>query len=158
MPRIGSKIGRVVEVDFTADGNLAWLRFLRIQVQIDINNPLHTGFYRNKDPNHAVWIRVQYERLPDFCFSYGRLGHTNRGCPHPPIELPENMSSPYGPWLRAESQDSCLRSASWNPIPGDNSSKIHFLYLQSAETIVFRSTKIFFAGFPGSKSWNTPVT
>ncbi|KAK2998374.1 hypothetical protein RJ639_022626 [Escallonia herrerae] len=114
--RIGSKIDKVMEVDFTAEGNLAWLRFLRIQVQININKPLHTGFYRNKDPNQAVWIRVQYERLPDFCFSCGRLGHTNRGCSHPPFESQENMSSPYGPWLRAESPDTCPRIASWNPL------------------------------------------
>ncbi|KAK3030581.1 hypothetical protein RJ639_039459 [Escallonia herrerae] len=98
------------------EGNLAWLRFLRIQVQIDINKPLHTGFYRNKDPNQAVWIRVQYECLPDFCFSCGRLGHTNRGYSHPPFEPPKNMSSPYGPWLRAESPDTCPRTASWNPL------------------------------------------
>ncbi|KAK2969838.1 hypothetical protein RJ640_000655 [Escallonia rubra] len=114
--RIGAKIGRVMEVDFIADGNVAWLRFLRIQVQIDINNPLHTGFYRIKEPNNEVWTRVQYERLPDFCFSCGRLGHTNRGCPHPPTEPPDNLSSPYGPWLRAESPDPCPRSAFWNPI------------------------------------------
>ncbi|KAK2985865.1 hypothetical protein RJ640_009935 [Escallonia rubra] len=118
--RIGAKIGRVMEVDFIADGNVAWLRFLRIQVQIDINNPLHTGFYRIKEPNNEVWTRVQYERLPDFCFSCGRLGHTNRGCPHPPTEPPDNLSSPYGPWLRAESPDSCPRSAFWNPIAVKN--------------------------------------
>ncbi|KAK3023869.1 hypothetical protein RJ639_044000 [Escallonia herrerae] len=29
--KIGSKIGKVLEVDFTADGKIAWLRFLRIQ-------------------------------------------------------------------------------------------------------------------------------
>ncbi|KAK3014545.1 hypothetical protein RJ639_008319 [Escallonia herrerae] len=88
--RIGSKIGKVMEVDFTAEGNLAWLRFLRIQVQIDINKPS--------------------------AYSCGRLGHTNRGCSHPPFEPPENMSSPYGPWLRAESTDTCPRTARWNPL------------------------------------------
>ncbi|KAK2993116.1 hypothetical protein RJ640_021788 [Escallonia rubra] len=58
--KIGSKIGRVSKIDFTSDGNLAWLRFLRIQVQLDINRPLIIGFYKNKTPNQAT-------ESPDTC-------------------------------------------------------------------------------------------
>ncbi|KAK2990488.1 hypothetical protein RJ640_004190 [Escallonia rubra] len=112
--KIGSKIGKVLEVDFTADGKIAWLRFMRIQVMMNINQPLLTGFPRKKD-SKMTWTRLQYERLPDFCFICGRLGHTNRGCPHPPLELPANMSTPFGPWLRAEYSDRCPLTASWNP-------------------------------------------
>ncbi|KAK2993518.1 hypothetical protein RJ640_025528 [Escallonia rubra] len=115
--KIGSKIGKVLEVDFTADGNLAWLRFLRIQVQIDISKPLHTGFNRIKDNRQKMWIRLQYERLPDFYFSCGRLGHTDRNCPHKPSIPPETMASPYGPWLRADKSDECPRYAYWSPAP-----------------------------------------
>ncbi|KAK3025703.1 hypothetical protein RJ639_041708 [Escallonia herrerae] len=115
--KIGSKIGKVLEVDFTADGNLAWLRFLRIQVQIDITKPLHTGFNRIKDNRQKMWIRLQYERLPNFCFSYGRLGHTDRNCPHKPPIPTETMASPYGPWLRADNSDECPHSACWSPAP-----------------------------------------
>ncbi|KAK3022602.1 hypothetical protein RJ639_045753 [Escallonia herrerae] len=113
--KIGSKIGKVLEVDFTADGNLAWLRFLQIQVQIDITKPLHTSFNRIKDNRQKMWIRLQYERLPDFCFSCGRLGHTDRNCPHKLPIPPETMASPYGPWPRADNSDECPRYACWSP-------------------------------------------
>ncbi|KAK2998563.1 hypothetical protein RJ639_023543 [Escallonia herrerae] len=113
--KIGSKIGEVTEVDFTSDGKLAWLRYLRIQVQQDISEPLRTGFTRNKDHQQQAWIRLQYERLPDFCFACGRLGHTNRSCPRKPPDPPKNMASPYGPWLRADNMENCPHTACWSP-------------------------------------------
>ncbi|KAK2991912.1 hypothetical protein RJ640_014108 [Escallonia rubra] len=113
--KIGSKIGKVLEIDFTADGKIAWLRFLRIQVMLDITKPLFTGFTRLKDSISVSWTRLQYERLPDFCFTCGRMGHTNRGCPHLPLVLLANKSNPFGPWLRAEYSDPCPSTAFWNP-------------------------------------------
>ncbi|KAK2975202.1 hypothetical protein RJ640_022094 [Escallonia rubra] len=112
--KIGSKIGKVLEIDFTVDGKIAWLRFLRIQVMMDINQPFFTCFTRNKYSKPVSWTRLQYERLPDFCFTCGRMGHTNRGCPHPPLEFLANMSTPFGPWLRAEYSYICPSTAFWN--------------------------------------------
>ncbi|KAK2999613.1 hypothetical protein RJ639_022737 [Escallonia herrerae] len=85
------------EIEFTANGKISWFRILRIRVEIDIRKPLFTGFNRNKDPLRISWVHLQYERLPDFYFCCGRLGHVDRICPFPPLEQPTEMGSPYGP-------------------------------------------------------------
>ncbi|KAK3004348.1 hypothetical protein RJ639_018052 [Escallonia herrerae] len=46
--KISARIGCLKDMDFIADGNIEWCKFLRIQVEIDIRQPLHTGFYRKK--------------------------------------------------------------------------------------------------------------
>lgn len=45
-----------------------------------------------------VCILLRYERLPQFCFQCGCLGHIFRDCGSPNEELKE---FPFGPWLRA---------------------------------------------------------
>ncbi|KAK2999101.1 hypothetical protein RJ639_024133 [Escallonia herrerae] len=46
--RIGARIGELKDIDFTADGNIACCKFLRIQVEIDIRQPIHAGFHGNQ--------------------------------------------------------------------------------------------------------------
>ncbi|CAN1790281.1 hypothetical protein LINPERHAP1_LOCUS18765 [Linum perenne] len=54
--------------------------FIRLRVTIDIRQPLK----REKKPRVAggewVMARFKYERLPTFCFIYGRIGHIDRQC------------------------------------------------------------------------------
>ncbi|KAK2994943.1 hypothetical protein RJ640_019332 [Escallonia rubra] len=115
--KIGSKVGAVQDIDFTTKGNLSWFKFLRIQVKIDINQPLPTGFNRKTSQDSSSWIRIQYERLPDFCYKCGRLGHTNKICEHPNLQPPDNMVSPFGHWLRSDFTEPCPTTARWNPLP-----------------------------------------
>ncbi|KAK2973509.1 LOW QUALITY PROTEIN: hypothetical protein RJ640_020171 [Escallonia rubra] len=98
--KIVEKIGKLRAVDFTSNINISWLKFLKIRVDLDIRNPLHTDLNRKKDDQSKAWIPLQYERLPDFYFNCGRLGHVTRSCPNPPLEIPAHLSNPYGPWLR----------------------------------------------------------
>ncbi|KAK3008039.1 hypothetical protein RJ639_015411 [Escallonia herrerae] len=113
--KIAEKIGKLKEIDFTSDGKISWFKYLRIRVELDVRKPLQTGFNRNKNDQSKAWIQLQYECLADFCFNCGRLGHVNRLCPSPPLEKPENFSSPFGPWLRAEYSESTPPEAEWNP-------------------------------------------
>ncbi|KAK2969736.1 hypothetical protein RJ640_015880 [Escallonia rubra] len=90
--KIRSKLGAVQDIDFTTKGNLSWFKFLRIQVKIDITQPLPTTFNRKNSQVISSWIRIQYERLPDFCFNCGRLGHTNKSYEYPNPQPPKNMN------------------------------------------------------------------
>ncbi|KAK3023207.1 hypothetical protein RJ639_043672 [Escallonia herrerae] len=112
--KIAEKIGTLQEIDFTTNGKISWFKFLRIRVEIDVSKPLHTSFNRNKDPHSKARINLQYERLPDFCFNYKKLGHVLRSCPNSPLNKPESSSSPYSPWKRAGCTDTVPLEVEWN--------------------------------------------
>ncbi|KAK3009854.1 hypothetical protein RJ639_012839 [Escallonia herrerae] len=75
--KIAENIDTLKEVDFMTNGKISGFKYLRIRVEIDTRLPIQTGFNRNKEANQKAWIQLQYERLSDFCFNCGRLGHGN---------------------------------------------------------------------------------
>ncbi|XP_065618457.1 uncharacterized protein LOC136062818 [Quercus suber] len=95
---IGSKIGRVLEVDkraILADQ----AKFLRIRVEVQIEKPLRRGGFVKSDEDGRVWVDFRYERLPTFCYRCGILGHDEKHCQA--ILLEHSSGRQYGEWLRA---------------------------------------------------------
>ena len=97
--KIGDTIGKCLEVDGDekgfAKGISMWL-----QVMIDIRKPLRRGIKltvgsRKEDQ----WFQIQYERLPNFCYGYGVLGHIVEDCDK---EFAKDKPKQYGDWLRAK--------------------------------------------------------
>lgn len=97
---IGRRFGKLLAVEGSAGGLLLCRSFLRVKVEIDVNKALAKGFWlrRKKDSDEDLWISYRYEKLPDFCYACGRVGHDNRGCKFVPRD--EGMNSGYGPNLR----------------------------------------------------------
>lgn len=98
---IGSSVGEVEEVDATAD-RIGWGKFLRVKVVVDLSEPLARGRMLNvKDKQ--VWISIQYEQPPKFCFHCGIIKHGNRGSMMLSSKHFHGVKSKqqYGPWLRA---------------------------------------------------------
>ncbi|KAK3008982.1 hypothetical protein RJ639_013480 [Escallonia herrerae] len=114
--KIGSRFGKVLEIDFTADGKISWNKFLRIQVELNITQPLYPGFHRTREASSQSWINLRYERLPDFCFNCGRLGHVKRNCIFPPLQAPDQKANPFGPRMRAEFDGKYPIEAEWNQL------------------------------------------
>ncbi|KAI7997022.1 hypothetical protein LOK49_LG10G01999 [Camellia lanceoleosa] len=56
--------------------------------------------FQDRDP---VWVTFKYERLPNFCYFCGRLGHGDRECPARMLggAGAEGHGDQYGAWLRA---------------------------------------------------------
>lgn len=77
-----------------------WRDYLRVRISIDIRKPLKRRMKIRKG-NDEFWATFKYERLPQFCFICGMLGHADRFC-HRLFDTPaEEIVKPYGVWMRA---------------------------------------------------------
>lgn len=79
---IGELIGKVVEVDAEEDGSAVG-KFMRIKIRLDITKPLMRGVtidVGDGDDVKPLWCPLCYEFLPDFCYTCGIIGHTDRVC------------------------------------------------------------------------------
>ncbi|XBH58471.1 hypothetical protein VPH35_079903 [Triticum aestivum] len=121
---IGEQIGEVMEVDSEVNGDSMGV-FMRIKVKIDITVPIMrfiTFFIEDeeeqeqanemtlerveedddkgeeKEEKKRKIISITYEYLPDFCYSCGIIGHTEKSCP---TRSRRTGSRQFGPWLRA---------------------------------------------------------
>ncbi|KAI9117944.1 hypothetical protein K1719_011086 [Acacia pycnantha] len=52
--------------------------FIRARVIIKIFEPLTTGFWVPRPHRDSIWVPVRYERLQNYCYDCGRLGHDSR--------------------------------------------------------------------------------
>lgn len=96
---LGNRLGNYIETD-----KRTWLseqaKFMRIRADIPIEKPLRRGGHVVNPKGEKFWVTFKYERLPNFCFRCGVLGHDEKHCPNTSID---NSDSPrqYRDWLRA---------------------------------------------------------
>ncbi|XP_042964596.1 uncharacterized protein At4g02000-like [Carya illinoinensis] len=76
---IGDTLGKVIEVDLDYD-DLAWGEYMRVRLALDITKPLLQRKKISLGDHRDYWVRFTYERLPDFCYQCGSLGHSHREC------------------------------------------------------------------------------
>ena len=70
---LASNIGKVEEIEDPRKDR----GFLRARVAVDTTKPLTTGCWLPRADNGETWVEVRYERLQDFCYICGRIGHAN---------------------------------------------------------------------------------
>lgn len=101
---IGEYIGEFIKVDPTSlDG--MWKQFVRIRVKINIMKPLRRRMKIKREGGSWSWINFKYERLGNFCFVCGLLGHTERECDIVYANPEKKVECAYGVWLRAPSRN-----------------------------------------------------
>ncbi|KAM0990064.1 hypothetical protein ACFX13_008738 [Malus domestica] len=72
--------------------------FLRVRILIDTGKPLCNGCWIRRDKNRDTWVDFRYERLQDFCYRCGRIGHGNTECS---FQVPGEGAAAYGEWTKA---------------------------------------------------------
>lgn len=76
---IARSLGEIIAVEEPGDkGRLA--NFLRVRVWVDITKPLKKGFFLRRPLEGDSWVRYKYERLSDFCYGCGVVGHAVNEC------------------------------------------------------------------------------
>lgn len=78
--RLAKEFGEFLELEDPAKA----MGFLRVKVMVDTRKPLLPGCWLPRADNRDTWIEFRYERLQDFCYRCGRIGHACNECSFPP--------------------------------------------------------------------------
>lgn len=102
-----ARFANFIGVFLQADNGLSYHKirsFLYVQVNVDVSHALKSGvFIRNGDGSHQ-WLAFKYERLSDFCYFCGKLGHVSEGCRVIITRFvgPRDPRSAYGGWMNVK--------------------------------------------------------
>ncbi|KAL0361135.1 UNVERIFIED_CONTAM: hypothetical protein Sradi_3798000 [Sesamum radiatum] len=99
---IGNRLGRFKQMDMD-DSGCSWGATLRMRVSLDVNIPLQRAMKVRTTSGDEHLVTFSYERLTNFCYFCGRLGHISKYCKLPFAEgfSDPGTDTPYGAWLRA---------------------------------------------------------
>ncbi|KAL0361474.1 UNVERIFIED_CONTAM: hypothetical protein Sradi_3831900 [Sesamum radiatum] len=99
---IGNRLSKFREMDMD-DTGCAWSTVLRMRVSLEVNLPMKIALQIRTMLGEAHMVTFSYERLTNFCYLYGRLGHISKFCELQFNEgfIDPGMDTPYCPWLRA---------------------------------------------------------
>ncbi|KAL0405609.1 UNVERIFIED_CONTAM: hypothetical protein Slati_3874800 [Sesamum latifolium] len=91
---------RDVELD---NGGQFWGSSLQIRVGLNVNKPLRRVLKLHMVTGTESTISFTYERLPNFCYWCGHMGHIMKFCEcQYELGFDEKQDPlPFGPWLRA---------------------------------------------------------
>ncbi|KAK3206646.1 hypothetical protein Dsin_020692 [Dipteronia sinensis] len=77
---------------------------MKVKVLLDISKPLKRWLRLKLDKSdNIVVVALKYERLPEFCYACGRIGHGIKDCPDGEARKGALDGTPtrYGSWLKA---------------------------------------------------------
>lgn len=95
------KVEIVKEIDMGVEGDCLG-KFIRAIVEVDVSKPLERCFDVDTEGDKPFTVFIMYERLSEYCFDCGLIGHTNKECP---TEDPNRTYDPkrvakYADWLK----------------------------------------------------------
>lgn len=85
---------------------------MRVRVILNVERPLKRKTKIKREGDAWSWIMFRYERLSNFCFVCGRLGHSERDCGIVHANPDKVVDRVYGPALRAPARNAGLNVGS----------------------------------------------
>lgn len=77
--KIRRLVGQVNCGQGSVDCSFFRMHVMRFSVEVNITKPLQSGFLHKLDYSSS-WVQFLYERLADFCYCCGCLGHLMNSC------------------------------------------------------------------------------
>lgn len=100
---VGNTIGEFRDVDLNVDGSNPHA-YLRIRVGINVEKPIpRVTDHISSSKGEQIQLSLSYEKLPNFCYFCGVMGHTVKDCPCQYEVEGDIVNAPrrYGEWMRA---------------------------------------------------------
>lgn len=97
--KIAESLGKIIAVE-DPEGRGKLQKFIRVRVWIDVTKPLKKGFFLKRPEEEDLWVKFKYERLSDFCYCCGMVGHTINDCVEKVSDRGSSLA--YDGSLRAE--------------------------------------------------------
>ncbi|TXG66577.1 hypothetical protein EZV62_007852 [Acer yangbiense] len=99
---LAEQLGEVVELP--TESRECWGKFMRVKVRIDISKALKRWIKLKLGKSEEVTtMNLKYERLPEFCFACGKIGHGIKECQDVDARNTalEGSQNKFGSWLKA---------------------------------------------------------
>ncbi|TXG60399.1 hypothetical protein EZV62_014972 [Acer yangbiense] len=96
----GSCVGELVDIDVGVTSE-CFGKYMRLKVAIDISKPLKRFLRLELKQGVESMLLIRYEKLPEYCFHYGVIGHSYQVCQAMKDGFVFGMDFTYGSWLRA---------------------------------------------------------
>ncbi|KAK4254228.1 hypothetical protein QN277_009635 [Acacia crassicarpa] len=97
---IGGYVGEVVLAEDPVYNGRLLRSFLRVRVVLDLRKPLSSGFWLPRPDGQQVWISIRFEKLQNFCYNCGKIGHENKSCGSVKLMSLAHPSEPrFGDWI-----------------------------------------------------------
>jgi hypothetical protein len=94
---IGALLGKVEASEFYEYPGKKII--VKIRVALNIHNPITSGIHVGNPTDGTNWIDFRYEKLPQACFNCGLIGHADKLCRNPALNMETLV--PLGPWIRS---------------------------------------------------------
>lgn len=93
-------MGKVEEVDTDRAGDCMG-QVIRLRVSMKITQPLKKILFIESEDGKKIPVAVEYEKLPDFCYCCGCIGHSYKECGKDEGQPKNDLA--HGPRLKAVS-------------------------------------------------------
>ncbi|KAF7807955.1 TMV resistance protein N-like [Senna tora] len=121
MEEMGAKVGDVLVIENPIINGRLIRNFARARVMVDLLKPLVVGLWVSRPNLPSIWISMKFEKLSQFFFKCGILGHDSKSCKNREGARTKDGKPLYGAWVGVAPvrvwEDAVVKcKAGWNQV------------------------------------------